>query len=191
MPSAEFSRICKDLSQVGDSVVIACTKDGVSFSAQGELGSGKIKLSQSASTKEEEAVRIARKRMHHKKFFIKLATLPRYISPFSLPDKLICIFNFCCGPTGHDWDEWACAVDLRFAIPELFHQSHTPFCNSDAQHVCWGTTRYVVWNEGGESCLPFFSVSVVHVDVDGCTCLVIVFKIYYSQKVKDHLHPKS
>uniref|UniRef100_UPI003590161F proliferating cell nuclear antigen n=1 Tax=Myxine glutinosa TaxID=7769 RepID=UPI003590161F len=58
MPSVEFSRICKDLSQVGDSVVIACTKDGVSFAAQGELGSGKIKLSQSASTKEEESVTI-------------------------------------------------------------------------------------------------------------------------------------
>ncbi|GFO33143.1 proliferating cell nuclear antigen [Plakobranchus ocellatus] len=57
MPSSEFQRICRDLSQLGDSVVIACTKEGVKFSASGELGTGNIKLCQSASTdKEEEAV---------------------------------------------------------------------------------------------------------------------------------------
>lgn len=57
MPSAEFQRICRDLSNLGDSVVIACTKDGVKFSVTGDLGTGNIKLAQSASTdKEEEAV---------------------------------------------------------------------------------------------------------------------------------------
>jgi len=57
MPSGEFQRICRDLSQLGDSVVIACTKEGVKFSASGELGTGNIKLSQNASSdKEEEAV---------------------------------------------------------------------------------------------------------------------------------------
>merc|ERR550539_434129 len=50
MPSGEFQRICRDLSQLGDSVVIACTKEGVKFSASGELGTGNIKLSQNAST---------------------------------------------------------------------------------------------------------------------------------------------
>ncbi|XP_032805831.1 proliferating cell nuclear antigen [Petromyzon marinus] len=59
MPSGEFSRICRDLSQIGDSVVICCTKDGVKFSASGELGTGNIKLSQtSGADKEEEAVTI-------------------------------------------------------------------------------------------------------------------------------------
>lgn len=28
MPSMEFARICRDLSQFGESVVIACTKEG-------------------------------------------------------------------------------------------------------------------------------------------------------------------
>jgi len=57
LPSGEFQRICRDLSQLGDSVVIACTKEGVKFSASGELGTGNIKLSQNASTdKEDEAV---------------------------------------------------------------------------------------------------------------------------------------
>ena len=40
MPSAEFQRICRDLSQIGDSVVICCTKEGVKFSASGDLGTG-------------------------------------------------------------------------------------------------------------------------------------------------------
>lgn len=28
MPSIEFARICRDLSQFGESMVIACTKEG-------------------------------------------------------------------------------------------------------------------------------------------------------------------
>ena len=35
LPSGEFQRICRDLSQFGDSLVIACTKDGVEFSGSG------------------------------------------------------------------------------------------------------------------------------------------------------------
>lgn len=41
MPSVEFARICRDLSQFGESVVISCTKDGVKFSTSGDIGSGK------------------------------------------------------------------------------------------------------------------------------------------------------
>lgn len=57
LPSAEFQRICRDLSQIGESVVICCTKEGVRFSANGDLGTGNIKLAQTATIdKEEEAV---------------------------------------------------------------------------------------------------------------------------------------
>jgi len=57
MPSGEFQRICRDLSHFGDSVVIACTKEGIKFSAAGDIGTGNIKLTQKASTdKEDEAV---------------------------------------------------------------------------------------------------------------------------------------
>lgn len=42
MPSTEFAKICRDLSQFGDSLVIACTKEGVKFSTSGDIGSGKI-----------------------------------------------------------------------------------------------------------------------------------------------------
>ena len=42
MPSAELQRICRDLTQIGESVVICCTKEGVKFSANGDLGTGKL-----------------------------------------------------------------------------------------------------------------------------------------------------
>ena len=44
MPAVEFQRICRDLSQIGESVVICCTKEGVKFSATGELGTGLYSL---------------------------------------------------------------------------------------------------------------------------------------------------
>ena len=97
LPSNEFQRIIKDLSQFGESVVIACSKEGVKFSAAGtillydiiivhstlkvkrkklfiqhwpvsqiishykigDIGTGNIKLAQTANAdKEEEAVTI-------------------------------------------------------------------------------------------------------------------------------------
>ncbi|CRK94227.1 CLUMA_CG007742, isoform A [Clunio marinus] len=59
MPSHEFARICRDLTQFGESVVITCTKEGVRFSASGDSGSANIKLAQTSSVdKEEEAVSI-------------------------------------------------------------------------------------------------------------------------------------
>ncbi|XP_067001349.1 proliferating cell nuclear antigen [Anabrus simplex] len=59
MPSTEFARICRDLSQFGESVVISCSKEGVKFSSAGDIGSANIKLAQTANVdKEEEAVTI-------------------------------------------------------------------------------------------------------------------------------------
>ena len=55
----KLQRIIKDLSQFGESVVISCTKEGVKFSAAGDIGTGNIKLAQTANVdKEEEAVTI-------------------------------------------------------------------------------------------------------------------------------------
>jgi proliferating cell nuclear antigen len=44
MPSAEFQRICRDLSAIGDTVTISATKDGVKFSVNGDIGSGDMTL---------------------------------------------------------------------------------------------------------------------------------------------------
>ncbi|KAM9438781.1 proliferating cell nuclear antigen-like isoform 2-T3 [Salvelinus alpinus] len=51
---SEFSRICRDLPQIGDAVMITCAKGGVQFSASGELGTGIIKLSQTNSVGSED-----------------------------------------------------------------------------------------------------------------------------------------
>ncbi|ONK76846.1 uncharacterized protein A4U43_C02F430 [Asparagus officinalis] len=56
MPSSEFARICKDLSSIGDTVVISVTKEGVKFSTRGDIGSANIFCRQNASVdKPEEA----------------------------------------------------------------------------------------------------------------------------------------
>lgn len=41
LPSQEFQRICRDLSQFGEAITIACSKEGIKFSAAGDYGNGK------------------------------------------------------------------------------------------------------------------------------------------------------
>jgi len=88
MPSSEFTRICRDMSTLGDSVVICCTKDGVRFSAKGDVGNGSIKLSQSANVdKEEDAVIVDMREavtltfsLRYLNFFTKAAPLSHQVS---------------------------------------------------------------------------------------------------------------
>ena len=49
MPSHKFQRICRDLAQFGDTITISCAKDGVRFGTSGDLGTGNIRLFQTAS----------------------------------------------------------------------------------------------------------------------------------------------
>lgn len=49
MPSQEFARICKDLSSIGDTVVISVTKEGVKFSTGGDIGTANIVCRQNTS----------------------------------------------------------------------------------------------------------------------------------------------
>ncbi|KAJ9624821.1 proliferating cell nuclear antigen [Taxawa tesnikishii (nom. ined.)] len=44
MPSAEFQRITRDLMALSESVSIECTKEGVKFACQGDIGSGSVTL---------------------------------------------------------------------------------------------------------------------------------------------------
>ncbi|KAH7123939.1 proliferating cell nuclear antigen [Dendryphion nanum] len=44
LPSSEFQRICRDLSALSESVSIECSKDGVKFTCNGDIGSGSIQL---------------------------------------------------------------------------------------------------------------------------------------------------
>lgn len=94
MPAAEFQRICRDLSQIGESVVICCTKEGVKFSASGDLGTGNIKLAQTANVdKEEEAVIIEMQSavtltfaLRYLNFFTKATPLSAQVSLSMSPD---------------------------------------------------------------------------------------------------------
>lgn len=44
MPSAEFARVCRDLSNFGESVSICATKDGLAFAVKGDSSNGKHRL---------------------------------------------------------------------------------------------------------------------------------------------------
>lgn len=59
MPSNKFQRICRDLAQIGDAVTISCAKDCVRFAANGDLGSGTVRVNQNSSAdKPDEAVTV-------------------------------------------------------------------------------------------------------------------------------------
>jgi len=46
MPSSEFTRIVRDLSQLGESVRIEVSKEGVRFASDGEAANGSVLLRQ-------------------------------------------------------------------------------------------------------------------------------------------------
>lgn len=50
LSSAEFARITRDLTNVGDSVRISVSKEGVSFSAEGDIGKANLTLKQGSGT---------------------------------------------------------------------------------------------------------------------------------------------
>ncbi|KAJ8400113.1 hypothetical protein AAFF_G00401520 [Aldrovandia affinis] len=84
MPSGEFARICRDLSQIGDAVMISCAKDGVKFSVSGELGTGNVKLSQTGNVdKEEEAVTIEMNEAVHLTFALNYLNFFTKATPLS------------------------------------------------------------------------------------------------------------
>jgi len=56
MPSGDWARIVRDLSQFGESIVIACSKQGVKFSSTGDIGTGNVKLAQTSNVDSDDAV---------------------------------------------------------------------------------------------------------------------------------------
>jgi len=108
MPSAEFSRICRDMATIGDSVMICSTKDGVKFSAKGDIGQGNIRLVQTQNIdKEEESVTIEMKEavaltfaVRYLNMFCKAAPLaPQVGLSMSEDTPLMCEFKI--GETGY------------------------------------------------------------------------------------------
>jgi proliferating cell nuclear antigen len=54
MPSDELQRICRDLSNISESVEISAVKDSIKFATKGDLGSGNIIIRSSAAVDKEE-----------------------------------------------------------------------------------------------------------------------------------------
>jgi proliferating cell nuclear antigen len=57
MPSAEFQRICRDISVMSESVTIDVIKEGIRFSASGDSGKGSVSLKPSSGSIDEESDR--------------------------------------------------------------------------------------------------------------------------------------
>lgn len=58
MPSAEFSRIIRELSQLQDSVKIETTKKSIKFSVSGEIANGEMEFRENNSDNEGERISI-------------------------------------------------------------------------------------------------------------------------------------
>ncbi|KAL7270040.1 proliferating cell nuclear antigen [Rhizina undulata] len=78
LPSAEFQRICRDLTALSESVVIEATKEGIKFSCTGDIGSGSVTLRQHDNVSKPE-----------------LSTRIELTEPVSLTFSLKYLVNFC------------------------------------------------------------------------------------------------
>eukprot|EP00386_Alphamonas_edax_P014813 GDKI01045336.1.p1 GENE.GDKI01045336.1~~GDKI01045336.1.p1 ORF type:complete len:271 (+),score=100.59 GDKI01045336.1:35-814(+) len=59
LPSSEFQKIVRDMSNFGDTMTVACTKEGVKFTVSGDIGTGNVMLKpKSDSTNEDENVTV-------------------------------------------------------------------------------------------------------------------------------------
>ena len=58
LPSVEFQRICRDLSTFGETIAIRVEKDGITFSANGDLGTGSITLKSTDAVDKAEEDRV-------------------------------------------------------------------------------------------------------------------------------------
>merc|ERR1712099_216468 len=56
LPSAEFQKICRDLKEFGETMQLKATKEGITFSVQGDMGSGNVMLKPREAEKPEERV---------------------------------------------------------------------------------------------------------------------------------------
>lgn len=86
MPSGEFGRICRDLSQIGDSVIVTCAKDGaITFSCSGDLGTGHVSLQPTANLdiKAKDQVVIEMKEAVNLNFSLRFLTMFSKASPLA------------------------------------------------------------------------------------------------------------
>merc|ERR1719396_146761 len=56
IPSAEFQRICRDLKEFGETMQVKASKEGITFSVQGDVGVGNVLLKPREAEKAEDKV---------------------------------------------------------------------------------------------------------------------------------------
>merc|ERR1712079_746371 len=56
LPSSEFQRICRDLKEFGETMQVKASKEGITFSVQGDVGAGNVMLKPREAEKPEEKV---------------------------------------------------------------------------------------------------------------------------------------
>jgi len=78
LPSAEFQRICRDLSQLSESVTIEASKSSVKFSCSGDIGNGSVNLRQHQDLEKPDQ-----------------STTIELVEPVSLTFSLKYLVNFC------------------------------------------------------------------------------------------------
>ena len=77
MNAGEFTKLCRELYQVAETVTIDASEDNVVFSVEGELGKGKVALNQTVAEKAEDKTTI------EVKAAVKLAFALRYLNMFN------------------------------------------------------------------------------------------------------------
>merc|ERR1719373_1140216 len=60
LPSAEFQKICRDLKEFGETMQVKATKEGITFTVQGDMGAGNVMLKPRAAEKPEDLVNLAK-----------------------------------------------------------------------------------------------------------------------------------
>ena len=56
MPSAEFTKICRELGNINDAIGIETSKEGIRFYVKGEVGEGSVHLKATNAEREEDRV---------------------------------------------------------------------------------------------------------------------------------------
>merc|ERR1712072_1300859 len=56
LPSGEFQKICRDLKEFGETMQVKASKEGITFSVQGDLGTGNVMLKPREAEKPEDRV---------------------------------------------------------------------------------------------------------------------------------------
>merc|ERR1712066_585546 len=56
LPSGEFQKICRDLKEFGETMQVKASKEGITFSVQGDVGTGNVMLKPREAEKPEDKV---------------------------------------------------------------------------------------------------------------------------------------